>query len=40
MNARYNTMTAKAIEHERARSFMKAADCWGLMTAKRKQAGG
>jgi hypothetical protein len=28
MNARYSSMTAKAIEHERARSFMKAADCW------------
>lgn len=28
MNANYNTMTTKALEHERARSFMKAADCW------------
>lgn len=28
MNTRYNTMTAKALEHERERSFMKAADCW------------
>lgn len=28
MNANYNTMTAKALEHERARSFMKAAEYW------------